>query len=288
MDRDEHSAPRPAWWRGDDAGHRLAGKRAFVTGAGTAPDGDLVGVGEAIAVLFAVQGARVAIADIDRDRAAATLAIVERAGGDGIVTIGDLTKVDDNRRCIDETVEAFGGLDTVVNSAALPGGGGSPTSVPLESWDAVMDLNLRAAFLVARHAIPHLVEAGQGSIVNISTVAASMGHGSGAYAASKAALEALSRDWAYAHGRQNIRVNSIEIGHIYSPMGILSGDAWRDQRRRCGLLPTEGSAWDVAWPAVFLASDESGWITGVQLPVDAGTSSTGAYAVALLNDRNPE
>jgi NAD(P)-dependent dehydrogenase (short-subunit alcohol dehydrogenase family) len=288
VNRDVPPEPHPAWWRGDDAGHRLGGKRAFVTGAGTEADGGLVGVGEAIAILFAAQGARVAIADIDRDRAVATRAMVDRVGGDAIVTVGDLTNIDDNRRCIDETVEAFGGLDTVVNSAALPGGGGSPTSVALESWDAVMDLNLRAAFLVARHAIPHLVEAGGGSIVNISTVAASMGHGSGAYAASKAGLEALSRDWAYAHGRQNIRVNSIEIGHIHSPMGSRSGDARRELRRRCGLLPTEGSAWDVAWPAVFLASDESRWITGVQLPVDAGTSSTGAYAVSLLNERNPE
>ena len=252
------------------------------------PGADLVGVGEAIAILFAAQGARVAVADIDRDRAAATLAVVNGVGGDGIVAVGDLSNIDDNRRCIDETVEAFGGLDTIVNSAALPGGGGSPTRVSLDSWDAVMDLNLRAAFLVARHAIPHLVEAGGGSVINISTVAASMGHGSGAYAASKAGLEALSRDWAYAHGRQNIRVNSIEIGHIYSPMGILSGDARRELRRRCGLLPIEGLAWDVAWPAVFLASDESRWITGVQLPVDAGTSSTGAYAISLLNERNPE
>ena len=84
--------PHPAWWRGDDSGHRLAGKRAFITGAGTAPDGDLVGVGEAIAVLFALQGARVAITDIDRDRAAATLAMVNDVGGDGIVTVGDLTE----------------------------------------------------------------------------------------------------------------------------------------------------------------------------------------------------
>jgi NAD(P)-dependent dehydrogenase (short-subunit alcohol dehydrogenase family) len=158
--------------------------------------------------------------------------MVNDVGGDGIVTVGDLTDVDDNRRCIHETVESFGGLDTVVNSAALPGGGGSPTSVPLESWDAVMDLNLRAAFLVARHAMPHLIEAGGGSIVNISTVAASLGHGSGAYAASKAALEALSRDWAFSHGRQNIRVNSIEIGHIHTPMGRRNGDARRRRRVR--------------------------------------------------------
>jgi NAD(P)-dependent dehydrogenase (short-subunit alcohol dehydrogenase family) len=83
-------------------------------------------------------------------------------------------------------------------------------------------------------------------------------------------------------------VNSIEVGHIYTPMGRLNGEERRDRRRRCGLLATEGSAWDVAWPAVFLASEESRWITGVQLPVDAGTSSTGPYAISLLNERNPE
>jgi NAD(P)-dependent dehydrogenase (short-subunit alcohol dehydrogenase family) len=279
---------RPPWSRGDDPGHRLAGKRAFVTGAGTAPDGDLVGVGEAIAVLFAAQGARVAVADIAADRAEATLAMIADVGGEGIATVGDLSDVDDNRRCVDEAATAFGGLDIVVNSAALPGGGGSPADVALESWDAVMDLNLRAAFLVGRHAVPHLRAAGGGSIVNISSVAASLGHGSGAYAASKAGLEGLTRDWAFVHGRENIRANSIEIGHIYTPMGSLGGDAVREVRRRAGLLGTEGSAWDVAWPAVFLASDESGWITGVMLPVDAGTSSTGAFAVWMLNARSPE
>ena len=114
-----------------------------------------------------------------------------------------------------------------------------------------------------------------------------LGHGSGAYAASKAALEGLTRDWAYLHGREGIRVNAIVIGHIYTPMGSLSGAELRERRRRCGLLATEGDAWDVAWPAVFLASDESGWITGVELPVDAGTSATGPFALSVLNDRNP-
>jgi NAD(P)-dependent dehydrogenase (short-subunit alcohol dehydrogenase family) len=287
MTNEVQPAGRPAWWRGDDPGHRLAGKRAFVTGAGTAPDGGLVGVGEAIAVLFAAQGARVAIVDIDRDRAEATRAMVKDVGGNGIVTVGDLTNVDDNRRCVDEAAAALGGLDVVVNSAALPGGGGSPADVELESWDAVMDLNLRAAFLVGRHAIPHLRTAGGGSIVNISSVAASLGHGSGAYAASKAGLEGLTRDWAYLHGRDNIRANSIEIGHIYSPMGSVGGDRVRETRRLAGMLGTEGDAWDVAWPAVFLASDESGWVTGVMLPVDAGTTATGTFAMSMLNARRP-
>jgi NAD(P)-dependent dehydrogenase (short-subunit alcohol dehydrogenase family) len=278
---------RPPWWRGDDPGHRLRGKRALVTGAGTAPDGGLVGVGEAISVVFAAQGAAVAVVDIARDRADATYAMIEANGGQGVVVVGDLTDVDDNQRCVDEAAAALGGLDIVVNSAALPGGGGSPVDVKLDAWDAVMDLNLRAAFLVGRHAIPHLRTAGGGSIVNISSVAASLGHGSGAYAASKAGLEGLTRDWAYLHGRDGIRANSIEIGHIYTPMGSLGGDAVRETRRLAGMLGTEGDAWDVAWPAVFLASDESSWVTGVMLPVDAGTTATGSFAVSMLNARRP-
>jgi NAD(P)-dependent dehydrogenase (short-subunit alcohol dehydrogenase family) len=278
---------RAPWWRSDDSGRRLAGKRAFVTGAGTAPDGGLLGVGEAIAVLFAAQGAQVAVCDIAEDRAQATLRMVEAVGGRGITTVGDLTDVDENRRCVDAAAEAFDGLDLVVNSAALPGGGGSPAKVDLDAWDAVMALNLRAAFLVGRHAVPHLVASGGGSIINISSVAASLGHGSGAYAASKAGLEGLTRDWAYLHGRDNIRANSIEIGHIYTPMGSLGGDAVRETRRLAGMLGTEGDAWDVAWPAVFLASDESGWITGVMLPVDAGTTATGSFAISMLNARRP-
>jgi NAD(P)-dependent dehydrogenase (short-subunit alcohol dehydrogenase family) len=257
-----------------------------VTGAGTTPGSELPGIGEAIAVLFAAQGAKVAVADISAERAAATLDLVADIGGAGVVMVGDLTVLGENARCVREAVEAFGGLDTVVNCAALSGGGGSPVDVNLDTWERVMSVNLHATLLTARHAIPHLVAAGGGSIVNISSIAASRGHGSGAYAASKAAMIGLTRDWAYEHGRDNIRVNCILPGHVYTPMGN-EASANRERRRRAGLLATEGMAWDVAWPAVFLASDESRWITGVELPVDAGTTSSAPFAVGLLNERDP-
>jgi NAD(P)-dependent dehydrogenase (short-subunit alcohol dehydrogenase family) len=258
-----------------------------VTGAGTAPDGGLLGIGEAIAVLFAAQGARVAIADVSAERAAATLALVQDVGGEAVVTVGDLTARADNARCVQEAVDALGGLDTVVNSVALSIGAGSPVDVDLGTWDRVMAVNLHAAVLTVRHAIPHLQAAGGGSIVNISSIAASRGFGSGAYAASKAALGGLTRDWAYVHGRDHIRVNGILPGHVFTPMGDQGGPEIRERRRRAGLLPTEGVAWDVAWPAVFLASDESRWITGVELPVDAGTTSTTALGIQLLHDAEP-
>ena len=287
MDTPSVEPTAPPWARGPDPGRRLAGKRAFVTGAGTTPGQDPIGIGEAIAVLFAVQGARVEVADVSAERAAATVAMIKAAGGDAIVTVGDLSAVDDNARCVAEAATAFGGLDTVVNSVALATGSGSPVDVDLDEWDRVMGVNLHAAVLTVRHAIPHLRVAGGGSILNISSIAATRGHGSGAYAASKAALGGLTRDWAYLHGREGIRVNEILIGHAYAPMGIQGGPDYRARRLAAGLLATEGVAWDVAWPAVFLASDESRWITGVELPVDAGTSSSGPYALGLLNERSP-
>ena len=132
------------WNRGVDHGQRLLGKRAFVSGAGTSPDGELVGVGEAIAMLFALQGARVAIGDISRQRADATKERIDKLGGDAIVAIGDLTDEADNARCVQMAVDAFGGLDTLVNNVALSGGGGSPASLSLDTWDQVIRVNLRA------------------------------------------------------------------------------------------------------------------------------------------------
>ena len=283
IDRTVPEADQP-WFRAADPGRRLSGKRAFVTGAGTAPDGDLPGIGEAIAVLFARQGAKVAIADVSAERARATLRLVNDAGGDGVAVVGDLSRETDNARCVEEAVSAFGGLDTVVNNVALSGGGGSPADVDLEVWERVIAVNLRATMLTARHAIPRLKLAGGGSIINISSIAAARGLGTGAYAASKAAMAGLTRDWAFAHGRDHVRVNCILVGHVHTPMG--GGDqAGRERRRLAGLLGTEGVAWDIAWPAVFLASDESRWITGVELPVDAGTTATTGLGVGALNER---
>lgn len=277
------------WARGGDPGRRLEGKRAFVTGAGTTPGGELLGIGEAIAVLFAAQGAAVAIADVSAERAAATLELVEAAGGRAITTIGDLTTEADSARCVAEAAEAFEGLDTVVNCAAVsPTSGGRPAELDLAEWDRVMAVNLRASLLTVRAAIAHLVEAGGGSIVNISSIAAMRGLGSGAYGASKAALGGLTRDWAFLHGREGIRVNAILPGHVYTPMGDQGGEKLRKIRLRSALLPVEGVAWDVAWPAVFLASDESRWMTALEIPVDGGTTAVTPLGGWMVNMRDPE
>ncbi|HEY6532501.1 MAG TPA: SDR family oxidoreductase [Acidimicrobiales bacterium] len=277
------------WWRGVEPGRRLEGKRAFVTGAGTTPGGELLGIGEAIAVLFAAQGAKVAVADVSADRAAATLALIDEIGGEAVATVGDLTSEADSTRCVTEAAEAFDGLDTLVNCAAVsPTSGGRPAELDLAEWDRVMKVNLHATLLATRATIPHLQEAGSSSIVNISSIAAIRGLGSGAYAASKAALGGLTRDWAFLHGREGIRVNAILPGHAYTPMGDQGGEQIRKVRLRSALLPVEGVAWDIAWPAVFLASEESRWITGLEIPVDGGTTSITPLGGWMVNMRDPE
>jgi NAD(P)-dependent dehydrogenase (short-subunit alcohol dehydrogenase family) len=148
-----------------------------------------------------------------------------------------------------------------------------------------MAVNLTAAVLATKHSLPHLRAAGNGAIVNISSIAAIRGMGGGAYTASKAAIIGLTREWAYDHGREGIRVNCILPGHVYTPMGLSGGEELRARRVRAGLLGTEGTAWDVAWPAVFLASDEARWMTGLAIPVDAGTTSTSPLGIDLLNER---
>lgn len=270
-----------AWERSADAGRRLDGRVTLVTGAGSG-DG-VLGIGEAIAVLSATQGARVGIVDISPERADATQRMVDDVGGECVVAIGDLTSPEDNARCTAEVVDAFGRLDILVNNVATAAGAGSPEHLDLEEWNAALALNVTAATLAARHAIPHMREVGGGAIVNVSSIAGSHGFGGGAYAASKAALIGLTRDWAYLHGRDGIRVNCLALGHVHAPMGMSGGEERREQRRRSGLLGTEGDAWDAAWPVVFLASEEARWITGVTLPVDAGTTATTSFGMDLLN-----
>lgn len=271
------------WNRSADAGRRLDGRVALVTGAGF--DGEFVGIGAATAILFATQGAKVGIVDIAPERADATRRAIEEVGGESVVAIGDLTSADDVARCVTEVADAFGRLDILVNNAAIAGATGSPAALDLQQWNETLDLNLTAAMLAAKYTIPHLRAAGGGVIINISSIAATHGFGAGAYAASKAALIGLTKDWAYLHGRDGIRVNCLVLGHVYAPMGGSRGTEQREQRRLAGLLGIEGTAWDVAWPAVFLASEESRWITGVVLPVDAGTTAATSLGIAWLDER---
>jgi NAD(P)-dependent dehydrogenase (short-subunit alcohol dehydrogenase family) len=270
--------------RANDPAHRLAGRVAIVTGAGSS--GPLAGTGVAIATLFAVHGAQVGVVDISPERAANTVEFIQRSGGESSAVVADLTQPAECERAVQEVAERYGRLDILVNNAAITGTGADGVSYE-EMWDRVMALNLTAVMLMSRSAVPHLRAARGGAIVNMSSIAGMRGMGGGAYGPAKAGVIGLTYDLAYTHGRDNIRVNCIAPGHLFTPMGDQGGPDLRERRRRAGLLGTEGTAWDVAWTALFLASDESRWVTGIVIPVDAGTTASTALGLQMLEMRSP-
>jgi NAD(P)-dependent dehydrogenase (short-subunit alcohol dehydrogenase family) len=252
------------------SGTRLQNRVAIVTGAGSA--GDLPGTGSAMAILFAAQGAPVAIVDIDRERATHTLQLVEQAGGRGIVIPADITSAAACEDVVAKTLAAFGTVHILVNNAALsrPGDILHTTEADI---DATIALNLKAPMLLSQFSAKAM-RANGGSILNISSVGGHRGFGLPSYASTKAALSGLTRDLAFTLGEFGIRVNCIVPGVIHTPMGGRT-EAAREQVRKATLLRTEGTAWDIAFAALFLASDEARWITGIDLFVDAGMFISG-------------
>ena len=260
-------------------GPRLEGKVAIVTGAGSSGPG--VGTGKAASILFAREGASVLLVDVNAQAAEETLATIREEGGVASVFEGDVSNAADCEAMVEATVERYEKLDVLLNNVGiLPGRPSSVLEVREEDWDRVMAVNLKSIMLTTKYAIPRMVEAGSGSIINVSSVSALRAAGpndAAAYSASKGGIISMTTTMAVHYGKDNIRVNCISPGHIHTPM--LAGDMteeWRSLRRRsCPLgVGKEGTAWDVAWAVVFLASDESTWITGVNLSVDGGLMAT--------------
>ena len=251
---------------------RLNGKVAIVTGAGSSGPG--VGNGKATAVLFAREGGKVLLADHVEARARETLKVIEEEGGTASVFQGDVTRSDDCRAMVEAAVERYGRLDVLDNNVGISHRA-RVVEVREDEWDRVMEVNVKSMMLTSRFAIPAMIESGGGSIINISSIAGLRANGTTPYSTSKAAVIGLTFSMAGDHGRDNIRVNCIAPGLVYTPMVAPRMDeALRRTRREAAPLGTEGTAWDVAWAAVFLASEESRWVTGVVIPVDAGLSVT--------------
>ena len=254
---------------------RLEGKVAIVTGADSSGPG--IGTGKATAILFAREGAKVLLADSVVQRAQGTLATIEEEGGAASFIEADVTGADDCKAMSDVAVERYGGLHILFNNVGIAALG-SVVDVKEEDWDRVLDVNLKGMMLTSKFAVPRMIDSGGGSIINISSIEALRAGGIGAvipYSVSKGGIITLTTQMAVHHGRDNVRVNCIAPGFIFTPMvsPYLEGDA-RELRRRATPLGTEGTAWDVAWAALFLASDEARWVTGVTLPVDAGLLAT--------------
>ena len=260
-------------------GDRLEAKAAIVTGAGSrgrpAP-----GIGSATAILFARQGAQVILADLDEDRARETLKVIERGGGKASIVLADITQEEDCSRLAAECFDRYGSLDIVVNNAGGPGSG-MVTEFEEETWNLALDVNLKGAALVCKYAVPRMAVSGGGSIVNISSIDGLLAgaYRNVPYSVAKGGLVTLTKLMAVHHGRQNIRANCIAPGHVHASFVASFPHEERERRRKIAPLGTEGTAWDVAYAALYFASDESRWISGVIMPVDGGLLAATPLAV---------
>jgi NAD(P)-dependent dehydrogenase (short-subunit alcohol dehydrogenase family) len=253
---------------------RLAGKVALVTGAGSRGEG--IGNGKAASVLFAREGASVLCVDFYPERAEETVRMIEAEGGTASVAAGDVSHRDECHRLAALAVERYGRLDILQNNVGIPSD--QPLeAITEEAWDTVMAVNVRSMVLAAQAAVPHMDNVGGGSIINISSIAGLRAYPprSTAYTTSKAAVVGLTLALAGQLGGRRIRVNCIAPGQVFTPLiAERLTDSGRQQRASNGLIKDEGTAWDIAWAAVYLASDEARWITGQVLAVDAGITIT--------------
>jgi len=264
--------PQPETYYG-----RLRNWRAIVTGAGTLGDG--VGTGKAIAALFAAEGAKVALFDLDEARAQTTFDLIAGMNGEARIFTGNVADAQDAQRMTCEALEWLGGLDTLVNNIGIGAGAGQLHTVAQNDIDKVMAVNLGTVINMCREAIPALLEGHGKSIVNIASVAGLLAHGNTAYGPSKAAVIQLTSELAVMYGRDGIRANGVAPGHILTPMveAYVKGEG---RRIRSAIAPIgiEGDAWDIAQAALFLAGPESRFITGITLPVDGGVTIVGPMA----------
>ena len=253
----------------------LDGKVAIVTGAGSVEYGH--GTGDAMAINFARHGARVVLFDIDEERANRTLKTINQERGIASIVIGDVSKAADCDLGTSVAVEQFGNIDILVNNVAIIPRG-NVVDVTEEEWDQVFAVNLKSMMLMSKSCIKYMVSNGGGSIINISSTEGQRGQDwlpFVAYSTSKGAAVTLTTSMAVQHGKDNIRVNCIAPGMIYTPLiAPHISEEVRTLRRMGAPLDIEGNAWDVANAAVFLASDNARWITGTTLPVDGGLLAT--------------
>ncbi len=244
---------------------RLEGKVAIVTGAGS-------GIGKATAVLFASEGAKVTIAEINEDAGKKTVGEIRNAGGEAIFIKTDATKEADVANVVKATIEEFGMLNILFNNVGK-GSGGTVVSTTEEYWDEIMTMNLKPAFFCSKYAIPEMIKTGGGSIINMASIGGLSGGFSATFCASKGGIVNLTRSMAVAHAREGVRVNCVCPGYIDTPMirdTVLKDPENREKIAARHPMNRVGTAEEVAYAVLFLASDEASFVTGVILPVDGG------------------
>ena len=259
---------------------RLAGKRAFVSGAGG-------GIGEATALKFAREGARVIAADIRGEAAAATARKITEHGGEAVAVSGDIADPAACKKLIDEGVRALGGLDVMFNNAGivLPGDKG-PVDTPVAIWDKTIAVNLTGVFLACKYGIPHLLKSGGGAVVNNASVVALVGsaYPQIAYTAAKGGVVSMTRELAIMYARKSVRFNAVCPGPVNTTMvkAFIKEEANWESRRPYMPMGRIGTVEEVANLVAFLASDEASYITGAAYAADGGISA--AY---VIGDEEP-
>jgi NAD(P)-dependent dehydrogenase (short-subunit alcohol dehydrogenase family) len=252
---------------------RLQAKVALITGAGS-------GIGRETAILFAAEGAAIVAVDRDEQGGQATVDRVRAAGGRARFVHADVARSGDCARMIAAAEDEFGGLHVLFNNAGIMDGrDDDAVSTDEEVWDLTMAINARGVFLGCKHGIPALRRAGGGSIINTASFVAILGAATPqiAYTASKGAVLAMSRELAIVHARENIRVNALCPGPLHTEMLMKFLDTDAKKQRRLVHIPMGrfGLAREIAQAALFLASDESSYVTGTEFLVDGGI--TAAY-----------
>jgi NAD(P)-dependent dehydrogenase (short-subunit alcohol dehydrogenase family) len=257
------------FWIGGNAVNTLANKVALITGGAS-------GIGRATAILFAQEGASVAIADIDIEGGQSAVTEIALAAGKAIFILCDVTRAEDCRKAVEETVAAFGGLHILFNNAGIIRRADVIRTTE-EEWDRVMAVNVKSIFLMSKYAIPYMKKAGGGSIINTSSGWGLKGGGNAvSYCASKGAVTNMTRAMAIDHGEENIRVNAICPGDTDTPM-------LRNEARQLGQLEDQFMAEaaqrplgryaqpiEIAHAVLYLASEAANYVTGAALVIDGG------------------
>ncbi len=255
------------------AGQRLKDKVALITGAAS-------GIGKESALLFASEGAKVAVVDLNEAAGHEVVGTIRARGGEAIFVPADVANPEDAERMVTETEAAFGKLDVLFNNAGVMlSGDGDAVGTPLDVFEKTLAINVRGVFLGCKYGIPALRRAGGGSVINTASFVATLGAATPqiAYTASKGAVLSMTRELAVIHARENIRVNALSPGPLRTELLMKFLDTEEKRQRRLVHIPMGrfGEAKEMARAALFLASDESSYMTGAELRVDGGI--TAAY-----------
>ena len=249
---------------------RLSGKVALVTGAAT-------GIGRSTSILLAREGAKVAVTDVKHDDAKETVRLIREAGGDAEYWALDVTSEDEVESVLTHVRETWGPVNVLVNNAGIVSSGTPTHETTQDEFERVQRINMTGVFLCTKHALPHMLEVGRGSIINVSSIAGIVGNaGMSAYNASKGAVRLFTKSTAVEYAAKQIRVNSIHPGAIWTPMVEEVVNRSEDpEAAKAGFASLHpighiGEPDDIGWAVVYLASEESKFVTGAEFVIDGG------------------